>query len=171
MGALVHPDNQEWITQAYMSSAKSMPVASLAHRAFKALAVHLGSPDPEGVVDLQVGEESTVGHLRPAGQDAVVFQDPLVALVNLAIKAQAANQQTCMLVDLENLDNQAFEVKGDSLVLTERKGCMAREVLRVLLGLGAGQETWDSMAPQETLALMVISAMTQPTAHAQVGKE
>ncbi len=62
-------------------------------------------------------------------------------------------------------------VKVDSLVLTERMGCMAREVLRALLGLGAGQETWDSMAPQDPLALMVTSAMMQPTALAQVGKE
>ncbi len=72
---------------------------------------------------------------------------------------------------MEDLDNQAFVAKGGSLVLTERMGCMAREVLMVLLGLGAGQETWDSMAPQDPLALMVISAMMQPTAHAQIGIE
>ncbi len=67
-------------------------------------------------MDVQVGQESMVGHLRPAGQDPVGFQDPLAALVNLALKAQAANQQTCQLVGLEDLDNRAFVVKGDSLV-------------------------------------------------------
>ncbi len=98
MGALVHPENQEWITQACMSSAKSMPDAPLAHRAFKVLAVHLGSPDPEGLVELQVGQESAVGHLRLAGQVPVGLQVHLAAPVNLALKVQEANQQPCRLV-------------------------------------------------------------------------
>ncbi len=46
MGALVHLENQEWITQASMTGVKAMQDASIAHWAFKALVVHLGSPDP-----------------------------------------------------------------------------------------------------------------------------